>query len=108
MQSSDRQLIATTVGALWIANKSDLPPAWMAGQAGLNAEEVVTISAQCGDGIDALVAAVTERLVPDPPLPGAPVPFRDAHVDALVKARGDLLDGEGAAAAFRLKALIHG
>ena len=31
----DRQLIATTSDALVVANKSDLPPAWVAGDAGL-------------------------------------------------------------------------
>jgi len=104
----DRQLIATTQRALLIANKSDLPPAWVAGDAGLGAAEVVTVSAERGDGMDSLVAAIALELVPDPPVPGAAVPFRGAQVDALSKAHGDLLAGEWAAAALELKAMIDG
>jgi tRNA modification GTPase len=104
----DRQLIATTKGALLVANKSDLPSAWVAADAGLGGHEVVTVSAERGDGMESLVAAIIERLVPNPPYPGEPVPFRHAQVDALVKARGDLLDGERSAAVFRLMTLIHG
>ncbi len=102
----DRQLIATTRRALLIANKSDLPPAWVAGDAGLGAAEVVTVSAERGDGMDSLVSAIALELVPDPPAPGGAVPFRGTQVDALRKAHGALLAGEWAAATVELKAMI--
>ena len=107
LRPSDRQLIATTHGALLIANKSDLPPAWMAGDAGLGAEDVLMVSAERRDGIDSLEAAIVERLVGDPPSPGEPIPFRGAHVDALLKARGDLVRCDWAAAVSRLKTLMR-
>jgi tRNA modification GTPase len=104
----DRQLIATIERRLVIANKADLPPAWSAGDAGLDAEEVVTVSAERGSGLDKLINTIVGRLVPNPPIPGVSVPFRGAHIEALIKARGELLNGDPAAASSRLKALIRG
>jgi tRNA modification GTPase len=102
----DRQLIATTQGALLIANKSDLPPAWDAEAADVGTAELVTVSATRGDGLDSLVAAIVHRLVPDPPIPGAGVPFRAAQFDALTRAHGALLAREWVTAELELKAMI--
>jgi len=104
----DRELIATTRRALLIANKSDLRPAWVAGEGGLGTDAVETVSAERGDGMDQLVVAIVKRLVPDPPLPGSAVPFLDDHIEALAGARCALLDGDQAAAAVRLNGMIHG
>ena len=101
LQPLDRQLIATTQGALLIANKSDLPPAWAAADVNPGDLELLTVSAERGDGIDSLVAAIALKLVPDLPIPGAAVPFRGAQVEALSKARGALLAGEWAVAVLR-------
>jgi len=99
----DRELIEATPGALLVANKSDLPPAWAAGDAALDPHSVATVSAERGDGISALIAAIALRLVPDPPPPGGAVPFRGAQVDVLTQARACLLANDRAAAARLLK-----
>ena len=69
----DRRWIASYPDALLVANKSDLPPAWDPEGLGL---DVATVSAERGDGIEALASAIARRLVPDPPAPGSGVPFR--------------------------------
>jgi tRNA modification GTPase len=102
----DWQLIAATPGALVIANKSDLAAAWQENDAGLGFAEVVTVSAERGDGIDELALAISKRLVPKPPLPREAVPFRCEQLEALGKARDDLLAGRTAEAAERLKSMI--
>ena len=89
-----------------IANKSDLPAAWQVDDASLGIEGVVTVSAERGDGVDELVGTISKRLVPNPPLPREAVPFRRDQLEALRKARDDLLAGRTDAAAERLKTMI--
>jgi tRNA modification GTPase len=103
LQVADRELIALSKGALLLANKSDLPAAWTSGDADLERSELVTISAQRGDGMGDLTAAIINRLVPDPPAPGAAVPFRAAHLDDLTRVRARLAAGDRARAAERLR-----
>ena len=97
----DRQLLVDAAGALVIANKSDLPAAWRSTNAGLELEAIVTVSAERGEGVDELVGAIGKRLVPDPPLPREAIPFRRDQLDALRKARSDLLAERTDAAAGR-------
>ena len=59
---------------LIVANKADLPAAW-----DVWGDDVLTISAERGDGIEPLIHTLAQRLVPDPPPAGAGVPFRPAH-----------------------------
>ena len=63
--------------ALVVHNKSDLPPSPEPRPSGL------TTSALLGEGIDSLVHAMAVRLVPDPPQPGAAVPFTVEQIDTL-------------------------
>ncbi len=86
--------------ALTVANKADLPAAWER-----VAPEVVTISAQRGDGIPTLASAIARRLVPEPPPPGAGVPFRPAQVRYLTDARASLQAGDRASALWHLEVL---
>jgi tRNA modification GTPase len=102
----DRQLMAATHGAIVIANKSDLPAAWLVDDASLGIEGVVTVSAERGDGVNELVGILGKRLVPKPPLAREAVPFRCEQLESLRKARDDLLAGRTAAAAERLKTMI--
>jgi tRNA modification GTPase len=88
-------------GALLIANKADLPAAWEPGPA------MQVVSAQRGDGIEALIAAIAARLVPEPPAPGAAVPFRPGHALAFEQARQSLLAGDSAAARIALEPLVR-
>jgi len=108
LQPIDRELIATTDGALLAANKSDLPPAWPAGPPSPDLRPIVTISAERGDGIPSLIEAVVERLVPNPPSPGSAVPFRREQLDVLRQAKACLLAGDRGAAARWLGSLIDG
>jgi tRNA modification GTPase len=62
---------------LVIHNKCDLPPAAGSRPPGLS------LSALRGDGIEALVQTISRRLVPDPPPPGAAVPFALEQVEHL-------------------------
>jgi tRNA modification GTPase len=102
----DRELIATTEGALPVASKSDLPRAWAAGDAILDPRAIVTVSAERGDGISSLIAAIIGRLVPDPPRPGDAVPFRRSHLDDLSQARAYLHAKDFTAAARVLTSMI--
>ncbi|OAI47848.1 hypothetical protein AYO44_08690 [Planctomycetaceae bacterium SCGC AG-212-F19] len=54
-----------------VINKIDLPSAWDHGQF----PGALRVSAQTGAGLPALCEAVTSRLVPETPPPGAAVPF---------------------------------
>lgn len=67
--------------AVVVHNKSDLPAADGRRPAGLS------ISALYGNGIPELLAAISRRLVPDPPPPGAAVPFTDEQVAAVRQLR---------------------
>jgi tRNA modification GTPase len=55
----------------FLINKIDLPRAWDLGQA----EGAMRLSATMGAGLPELCAALARWLVPDPPLPGAAVPY---------------------------------
>ncbi len=85
---ADRAVIEAFGGGLIVANKADLPPSWEPW-----APQVLSISAQRGDGIEALEEAIAHRLVPEPQPPDAGVPFRSAHVRWLDEARDALKAG---------------
>src|SRR5205085_2461350 len=54
-----------------VLNKIDLPAAW---DLSLFADGL-PVSATTGQGLEPLIKRIVERLVPDPPPPGAAVPF---------------------------------
>jgi tRNA modification GTPase len=105
---ADRDLIASMPGALLVANKSDLPPAWGVQSESLHSFPIVTVSAERGDGIPALIEAIVNRLVPEPPGPGDAVPFRAVQVDQLKEARFHLGAGDSAGAKAALTPMIQG
>jgi tRNA modification GTPase len=98
----DRALLGGLPRALVVANKCDLPAAWTPGDAGAG----LVVSAERGDGLAALSAEVARRLVPDPPAPGAGVPFRAAHAHRLAAAAQALRAGDPGAAAGALRRII--
>jgi tRNA modification GTPase len=108
LQQIDRELIATNRDALLVANKSDLPPAWCAGDLIQGGPEIVTVSAERGNGISSLIAAIATALVPEPPRPGDAVPFRTRQRDLIVQARSSLLAGDRAGARGMLASLLRG
>jgi tRNA modification GTPase len=74
----------------YVINKSDLPPAWDAA----SAPDAVRVSALTGDGLAELCTAVIAHLVPDPPPPGAAVPFTPHLCDRIAEAQRVLADGD--------------
>ena len=104
----DRELLASAQDAILVANKSDLQPAWDAGDAGLPEATILAVSAERGTGLGALVASIVARLVPVAPAPGDAVPFRPAQVERLGEARDALVAGHAAQAVLELETLIIG
>jgi tRNA modification GTPase len=98
LTEADRQLVARHPHSLWVTNKVDLPPAWEP-----QGPRRLVVSAERGDGIDRLTAAIARRLVPDPPPPSAGVPFRDRHLRFLQQARDHLATGRAEAAIQTLR-----
>jgi tRNA modification GTPase len=101
----DRELIGADSGALLVANKSDLPPAWAPETTFAGSSSIATVSAERGEGLDELIAAIVRRLVPDPPAAGDAVPFRAHHLVALHRVRDCLLAADLEGASRRLAAI---
>jgi len=108
LQAIDRDLIAANTEAIVVANKSDLPSAWDSGLDSISSSAIVTVSAERGDGLLALIEAITCRLVPEPPPRRGAVPFRADHAEALHQIRASLISGDRESAALRLGSMIHG
>jgi tRNA modification GTPase len=68
-QSVSPTVECPAAGGLLVVNKIDLPPVWTPG--GLR------VSARSGVGVAELLQAVARRLIPNPPPPGAAVPFSE-------------------------------
>jgi tRNA modification GTPase len=77
---ADEALLRSWPAALVVENKSDLPAASDQGKRGRLTPCHVATSALRSEGIDALVRAIAGRLVPDPPPPGAGVPFTEEQI----------------------------
>lgn len=73
----------------YVVNKSDLPPAWDPE----SADQAVRVSALTGEGMAGLCAAVIARLVPDPPPPGAALPFTGILCEGIAEAQRRLAAG---------------
>ncbi|MEM6799677.1 MAG: GTPase [Planctomycetota bacterium] len=85
---------------LRVANKADLGPP--------TPEGALPVSALTGAGIADLVAAIGAALVPDPPPPGAAVPFIDRHATLIARAHKAITGGRAEAAVAALEALLAG
>lgn len=79
---------------LYVINKSDLPPAWTTA----SVSDAVRVSALTGEGLAELCAAVISRLVPDPPPPGAAMPFTAHLCDRIAEGQRVLATGDTAEA----------
>lgn len=90
---------------LIVASKADLPAAWSPTEA-FGPSPIVVVSAETGTGLDELDSAIARTLVPHPPDPGAAVPFRAEHRDALTAAR-DALEADDAQAAVQALRMLR-
>ena len=86
---ADRSLIRAWPDALVVHNKHDLPPTTGKRPPGLRT------SALTEEGIGTLGQAIADHLVPDPPRPGAAVPFAAAQLDRLADCRGRAAGSSG-------------
>jgi tRNA modification GTPase len=86
----DQTLLDRWPDALLVHNKCDLPPAPGDRPPGL------TSSATRGDGIEDLLATLSKRLVPAPPLAGGAVPFTAAQVEMVRRLETISQDGRSA------------
>ncbi|WP_337174270.1 GTPase [Paludisphaera sp.] len=74
---------------LIVASKADLPAAWDPAEVS-GATASLVVSAETGEGLEALGTAIARALAPEPPPPGAGVPFRRGQVDRLIRMRASL------------------
>jgi tRNA modification GTPase len=89
-------------GTMFVVNKIDLSPAWDRA----SAPNAIHVSALISEGLAELCAAVTARLVPDPPPPGAAVPFTPQLCEGIALAQGQLAAGN-AGEAGRILAMLR-
>lgn len=75
----DQELLESRPEGLVVHSKCDLPPA-----AGSRVVGLATSALQA-EGIAALAKAIVNRLIPDPPPPGAAVPFSSEHLAQLAR-----------------------
>jgi len=99
LHADDRRLMARYASALPVYNKIDL-----AAQFPVPAGAIGT-SALSGAGIDRLVAAIADHLVPDVPPAGAAVPFEPRHVHLLRQTLDAMRTGQPATACALLQSL---
>lgn len=86
---------------LRVANKGDL-----AAEGGADPRACWRVSATTGEGLNALIAAIGKRLVPEPPAPGVAIPFTSRQEQLLAGAAAALAAGAPAEADRRLQALL--
>lgn len=100
-QSAEGQLLAECTSWLVAYTKCDLA-------APADGPGGVAVSSITGAGLAELSRMLVERLVPEPPPPGAAVPFEDAQVAHLQRALQHIEAGRHAAASAVLRALLDG
>ena len=94
----DDLLLAEWSGALVVHTKSDLPP-----DTSRPRPPGVYTSSVAPGGVDELARAIAARLVPDPPLPGAAVPFSERQISALGRALAHVNSGDRVSATQALE-----
>jgi tRNA modification GTPase len=95
--------VAGTAKPLLVINKSDLPAQWDVSKIA----DGVTISARTGAGMGDLCDRIGRRLVPDPPPPGAAVPFTAVLAEKVAVVSAALAAGDIPAARAALTSFGH-
>ena len=101
LTQDDRSLLSLHPSSLVIRTKSDQPQLW-----GESTAPALAISAETGDGIAALIRQISQKLVPDPPESGEPIPFRDSHRIWLQEAL-KILKAEGGVATSQILGAVR-
>jgi tRNA modification GTPase len=84
---------------LFVVNKTDQPAAWDIA----TVANAAFVSAQTGAGVPGLCDAISRRLVPHPPSPGAAIPWAASIVDELRNIRNAIEAGDRKAMEFVLE-----
>jgi tRNA modification GTPase len=101
--AEDDELHVAVPAALVVHNKCDLVQSWPKDR-----PRGIVVSALSGIGLEELKQVLATRFAPDPPRPGAAVPFTAEQVQVLHDARRLIDAQEFAAAAQQLRALMRG
>ena len=90
----DKETVASTrlppTGWLWVMNKSDRSVGWPPDAP----PGAIHVSALTRDGMPALLTAIAERLVPNPPASGSAVPYTHRLADLVVEAEEAFIQGQ--------------
>ena len=89
LTAADQAILRDHPQALVVANKADLPAGWESPEM-----NILTVSAERGDGVEALVAAIVARLGLIAPPAGSGVPFRSVHLQRLRAIRARVQAGD--------------
>jgi tRNA modification GTPase len=90
-----------------VLNKIDLPFTWSLDELPWPAQQILCVSAQTGEGIADLIQRIVNHLIPQPPGPGAAVPFTAALGESLRAAREALERGAQVQALALLDGLLR-
>lgn len=102
LSDADRKLFSDYPDALVVGHKSDLPSS-----CDLSQHNAWTVSSLTGRGLPELMAEVVDRLVPDVPPPGTPVPVTETLVAMLRQLRRALAEGDTPSAVIVLDRLLE-
>lgn len=107
-EAEDRELLAASERGIVVANKSDLPAAWSLDTVEQTGRQPLEVSARTASGVDELLRRIAAQLVPEPPEPGAGVPFRVEHLRSLERARDCLEQRDFEGFLFQLEEMARG
>ena len=91
LDDADHALLREVADAIVVAHKCDLPATWDASS--LGNVNLIAVSSRTGAGIEALQAAIVERLVPEVPAPNTAIPLTERQVAMLQDARESIQRG---------------
>jgi tRNA modification GTPase len=98
----ERRLIEELPRAILVEHKADLASAWTLDRP----DAAIPVSSLTGDGIERLIAAIAENLVPETPPSGTPIPVAQRQLDCLQATHIAAISGDLDAAHRHLRLLV--